>query len=321
MSLLKIAIVMDPVETINIYGDSTYVMGLEACKRGYEVFYCTPQQITLKQGEVRAEGWPITFYPDLKHYFSLGEKKHVALHDYDVVLMRQDPPFDMNYLTATWLLERIHPQTVVINNPSVVRNSPEKLSILDFPEFIPPTLITAEVEELARFHKEHGDIVLKPLFGHGGNAIFRLQQGDVNLRSLLEFYGKHHKEPLMAQPFIPEVKKGDKRVLLIDGEVAGMFARVPGAEEIRANIRVGGTAEQTRLTPRQQEISEALAEAMKEKGIMLTGIDLIGDYLTEINVTSPTGFRAVAALDNIRLEETLWNAIEKQLALPPRQRM
>ena len=309
---IRVAIQMDDVARVNPKSDSTLLLGIEACKRGYEVFYYTPDKLTYRDGEITARAFPIKFFDDLRKYYELGEEFTLDLRTLDVVFLRQDPPFDMAYLSTTYLLEMLMPDVLVVNDPASVRNNPEKLFPMAFREFMPPTIISADEREIAEFYGEHQDIIIKPLYGYGGRAILRLKAGDDNFKPLLEMIFSSSKEPIMAQKFLATVKTEDKRIVLINGEIGGAIARIPEDGSIRANMRVGGVAVKTELSPRQREICEALRQPLKEKGLIFVGLDVIGDYLTEINVTSPTGLRPINKLSGVFLERDIWNAIEEK---------
>lgn len=301
---------MDPLAAINPKGDTTLLLMLEAQARGYRVFHYTPRTLAFSHGALYASGHYVRLYDDPAHHFDELEPATLDLREAEVVWLRQDPPFDMAYITSTFLLESLPEKVKVVNNPAAVRNCPEKWFVNDFPQYLPPTLITTHVPAIEAFREEHRDIIIKPLYGHGGNAVFRLRDDDSNFRALLEYMFRVSPEAIVVQKFLPEVKDGDIRVILIDGEVAGQIGRVPAHGEIRSNLRVGGTAAEIALTPRQWEICEALRQPLKDKGLLLVGIDLIGDYLTEINVTSPTGLRSVNQLYGARLESQVWDAVE-----------
>ena len=307
---LKVAIQMDHVSTIDIAGDSTFVMGMEAQKRGYEVFHYTPPELMFRDRKVLARVQPMTLRNEKGNHFSLGESALVDLSTFDVVLLRQDPPFDMSYITTTHLLEHIHPKTLVVNDPASVRNAPEKLYVTHFDNVMPPTLISADPRALREFRDEHKDIILKPLFGNGGAGVFRLQPGDENFASLLEMFSKHSREPLIAQRYLPEVRMGDKRIILIDGKAVGAIDRVPAYGEARSNMHVGGQAVKASLTKRDQEICDIIGPELARLGMIFVGIDVIGNYLTEINVTSPTGLQQINRFDGVCLEAQIWDAIE-----------
>jgi len=311
---LKVAFQMDPIERIDIRGDSTFALLLEAQWRGHDVFYYTPANLSLRDGKLLADGHSLTVDDKPGDHYRLAAPRVVDLAEFDVVLLRQDPPFDMAYITTTHLLERLQPGTLVVNDPAAVRNAPEKVFVLDFLDLMPPTLVTRSPEEIRSFRDEHKDIVVKPLYGNGGAAIFRIAQGDTNLNSLIELLGQTFREPIMVQRYLPEVRKGDKRIILVDGEVAGAINRIPSAEEARSNLHVGGTAQATTLTKRDKEICARLGPELKKRGLIFAGIDVIGDYLTEINVTSPTGIRHVAEFGGADIAAMIWDVIEKKAA-------
>lgn len=310
---MKIAIQMDYIESINPKSDSTLLLGIEACRRGYEVFYYTPDKLTYKDGFITAKAYPIQFFDDVSNYYKLGDEFVLDLRTLNVVLLRQDPPFDMNYLSTTYILEMLAPDVLVVNNPASVRNLPEKIFPTIFRQFMPPTLISSDELEIKNFFTEHKDIILKPLYGHGGRAILHLKDGDDNFNPLLEMIFSANREPIIAQKFLPEVRTEDRRIILIDGEVAGVLGRVPEQGEIRANLRVGGIGAKAELTVKQQEICEALRQPLKDNGLIFVGLDVIGDYLTEINITSPTGLRSINKLHGVQLERNIWNAIEAKV--------
>ncbi|MGH6855256.1 MAG: glutathione synthase [Aestuariivirga sp.] len=307
---LKVAVQMDPVETIDIAGDSTFAMMLEAQARGHKLFYYQTRTLALGADTLWATGQAVQLRDEPGNHASLGTMERADLRAFDVVLMRQDPPFDMNYITATHLLEHIHPKTLVVNDPVEVRNAPEKLYVLRYPQFMPATLISRDVNELQAFRRTHGDIILKPLYGNGGAGVFRLGQGDQNFGALLEFFAQAFREPFIAQKYLPAVRAGDKRIILVDGKFAGAINRVPSANENRSNMHVGGRPEATTLTKREHEICEALGPELKTRGLIFVGLDVIGDYLTEINVTSPTGIREVKRFGGADIAALIWDAIE-----------
>jgi glutathione synthase len=307
---LAVAIQMDPIETINIDADSTFVLALEAQERGHLIYHYLTDNMWFKGGRVYARARKLEVRREQGRHHSFGPFETLDLAAMDVVLMRQDPPFDMGYITATHLLEHIHPQTLVVNDPVSVRNAPEKLFVTHFGPLMPPTLITSDRQAIKEFRQEHRDIIVKPLFGNGGAGVFRLQENDENLGSLLEMFGQIAHEPVMVQRYLPEVREGDKRIIIIDGEPAGGVMRVPARGEARANLHVGGTALKTELTPREREICAAIGPTLKEKGLIFVGIDVIGGYLTEINVTSPTGLQEINRFDGVKLEAKIWDAIE-----------
>lgn len=312
---LKVAIQMDPIGSININGDSTFRIMEEAQARGHELFYYTPDRLAYQEGRVTARGWPVTVQRVQGDHARLGAETEVDLADFDVVWLRQDPPFDMGYITTTHLLDMIHPKTLVVNDPFWVRNSPEKLLVLQFPDLTPPTAIARDLETLRAFRAKHGDIILKPLYGNGGAGVFKLGAGDGNLSSLFELFSGINREPLIVQKFLPDVVKGDKRVILVDGEPVGAINRVPQAGETRSNMHVGGRAEKVELTPRDLEICARIGPVLREKGQVFVGIDVIGDWLTEINVTSPTGIQELERFDGTNAAAKIWEAIERKRAL------
>ncbi|WP_172298785.1 glutathione synthase [Pseudoruegeria sp. HB172150] len=311
---LKVAIQMDPIGPINIDADSTFRLAEEAQARGHELFYYTPEHLSWQEGRVTATGWPLTVQRVKGDHFTLGERQQVDLGDFDVVWLRQDPPFDMGYITTTHLLERLMPGTLVVNDPFWVRNCPEKLLVLQFPELIPPTTIARDLSVIRAFKEAHGDIILKPLYGNGGAGVFRLDPNDRNLSSLHELFTGMSREPLIVQKFLPDVSNGDKRVILVDGEAVGAINRVPQPGETRSNMHVGGRAEKVELTARDREICETIGPVLKEYGQIFVGIDVIGDYLTEINVTSPTGLQELERFDGTNAAGLIWDAIEARRA-------
>jgi glutathione synthase len=307
---LKVAVQMDPIARINVRGDSTFALLLEAQRRGHAISYYTPDQLSLNGKDVVAPVQSLTVRDEVGNHYTLGEPKRTNLASFDVVLLRQDPPFDLAYITSTHLLERIHPKTLVVNDPTSVRNAPEKLFVLDFPELMPPTLISRNLDEINAFRAEHGAVVMKPLHGHGGAAVFRILPQDMNFGSLYDMFAVTFREPWVIQRFLPEVKKGDKRIILVDGEFAGAVNRVPAADDLRSNMVRGGAARATDLTPREREICETIGPALRQRGLLFVGIDVIDDHLTEINVTSPTGIRAIANLGGADIAALIWNKIE-----------
>ena len=307
---LRVAIQMDPIESIDIDADSTFVLALEAQRRGHALVHYLPQDLAFAAGRVTAGARTLEVRRRKGDHYDLGTKQTVDLADIDIVLMRQDPPFDLAYITTTHLLEHIHPATLVVNDPAQVRNAPEKLLVTHFPDLMPPTLITADAERIAAFRAEHGDIIIKPLFGNGGAGVFHVDPEDDNLNALLEMFGERSREPVIAQAYVPQVRQGDKRIILIDGVAAGAVNRVPAAGEARANFHVGGKAAKATLSAREKEICEAIGPALKERGLIFAGIDVIGGYLTEINVTSPTGLQEINRFDGVSLEADLWDAME-----------
>ncbi len=311
---LKVAIQMDPIGAIDIDADSTFVIALEAQQRGYELFYYTPEHLAFQNGRVTARGWPLELRREKGNHYSLGPETEADLSDFDVVWLRQDPPFDMGYITTTHILQMIHPGTLVVNDPFWVRNYPEKLLVLQFPDLIPPTTIARDLSVIRAFKQAHGDIILKPLYGNGGAGVFRLDPNDRNLASLHELFTTLSTEPLIAQKFIPDVSNGDKRIILVDGEPVGAINRVPAAGETRSNMHVGGRPEKAGLTARDREICARIGPLLREKGQIFVGIDVIGDYLTEINVTSPTGLQELKRFDGTDAAVLIWDAIEARLA-------
>jgi len=307
---LKVAIQMDPIEDVDIDADSTFRLAEEAQARGHELFYYNPDNLYWNDGRVMARGWPLTVQRVAGAHFTLGTEADVDLAGFDVVWLRQDPPFDMGYITTTHLLERVHPETLVVNDPFWVRNFPEKLLVLQFPELIPPTLIARDLLTIRQFKELHGDIILKPLYGNGGAGVFRLDPADRNLSSLHELFTSLSREPLIAQKFLPDVSKGDKRIILVDGEPVGAINRVPARGETRSNMHVGGRPEKTGLTERDLEICAAIGPTLREHGQIFVGIDVIGGSLTEINVTSPTGIQELERFDGVNIAEKVWEAIE-----------
>ncbi|WP_273690294.1 glutathione synthase [Ketogulonicigenium vulgare] len=312
---LKVAIQMDPIESINIDGDSTFRIALEAQARGHSLFYYTPDKLAFQEGRITARGWPITLRREKGNHVTKGDEVEVDLADYDVVWLRQDPPFDMGYITTTHLLDMIHPKTLVVNDPFWVRNYPEKLLVLNFPDLTPPTAIARDLDTLRAFRAKHGDVILKPLFGNGGAGVFKLTADDSNLASLHEMFTSISREPLIVQKYLPDVRKGDKRVILVDGEPVGAINRVPASGETRSNMHVGGRPEKVELTARDLEICAKIGPLLREKGQIFVGIDVIGDYLTEINVTSPTGIQELERFDGTNTAEKIWEAIERRRAV------
>jgi glutathione synthase len=310
---LAVAVQMDPIQKIDITGDSTFALMLEAQARGHRLFHYHVNALAWRDGSLFTTGEDVTVRDQKDNHFTLGESRRVDLATQNVVLMRQDPPFDMGYITATHLLERIHPKTLVVNDPAEVRNAPEKLFILGYRQFMPDTLITRDARELDAFRREHGDIILKPLYGNGGAGIFKTHEGDQNFSSLLEMFGQLFKEPIIAQRYLPDVRKGDKRIILVDGKPAGAINRVPADHDHRSNMHAGGRAEPSTLTRREHEICEALGPDLKKRGLIFTGIDVIGDLMTEINVTSPTGIRQVKRFGGPDIAALIWDAIEARL--------
>ncbi|MCE2509504.1 MAG: glutathione synthase [Alphaproteobacteria bacterium] len=311
---LAVAIQMDPMEGINIETDSTFALALEAERRGHALFHYLPQDLAFRHGRVFARVRPMNVREKKGDHFTFGTAQSIDLATLDIVLMRQDPPFDMAYITATHLLEHLMETTLVVNNPIEVRNAPEKLFVTHFAELMPPTLITSDRQEILAFRKEHGDIVLKPLFGNGGRGVFHVGPGDENLNALLELFTELYREPIVVQRYLPEVRNGDKRIVLVDGTVVGAINRVPAAGEARSNLHVGGKAEKAQLNDHDRLICESIGETLRERGLLFVGIDVIGKWITEINVTSPTGIREIGRFDNISVEAKIWDAIETRHA-------
>ena len=307
---LRMAVQMDPIAGINIDADSTFALMLEAQARGHQLWHYHVRDLAFIGGRLLAQGEPVTVERKYGAHYTFGPQEEIDLATMDVVLMRQDPPFDMAYITATHLLEHIHPKTLVVNDPASVRNAPEKLFVLQFPELMPETLVTSSRAQILAFREKHQDIIVKPLFGNGGAGVFHIKPGDSNLNSLIEMFTERSREPLMVQRYVPEVRLGDKRIILVDGVPMGAINRVPAAGEARSNMHVGGRPEKTTLTPREREICARIGPSLRERGMIFVGIDVIGDYLTEINVTSPTGLQEIARFDGVHLERAIWDAIE-----------
>ncbi len=310
---LTVAIQMDPIDRVAIDADSTFALALEAQRRGFSLLYYGPRDLTFRDGKVTARARPLSVRAVKGDHFTLGEASVVDLAKTDVVLMRQDPPFDMGYITTTHLLERLQPGTLVVNNPAEVRNAPEKLFVTQFKELMPPTLISSDVTEIRSFRAEHGDIILKPLYSNGGAGVVRLRPDDENLGALLEMFATFYREPVMVQRYLPEVRQGDKRIILIDGEYAGMINRIPAAGEARSNMHVGGKPVPATPSARDLEICRTIGPELKRRGLIFTGIDVIGDWLTEINVTSPTGIQEVKRFGGPDGAALIWDAIERRL--------
>jgi glutathione synthase len=312
---LNIAFQMDPLETINIDTDSSFMMSLEALKRGHSLFHYLPRQLVLEGNQLSATVRPYTVRRERGNHFTAGAAERIDLGRLDLVMMRQDPPFDMSYITATHMLEHIQPGTLVLNDPASVRNAPEKLFVTHFPDLMPPTLITSDKEAILEFRARHKDIIVKPLFGNGGAGVFHVTPEDENLGALLETFTLLYREPVIVQRYLPEIRQGDKRIILIEGEAVGAVSRVPQQGEARANFHAGGAAQATQLTQREQDICAAIGPTLREQGLVFVGIDVIGDYMTEINVTSPTGIQEINRLNGVALEALLWDAIETRLGL------
>ena len=307
---LKIAVQMDPIQRINIKGDSTFALLLEAQKRGHQLAYYTPDRLALLNGRLFSTVEDLSVRDQSGDHFTISQPRRVELAQFDVVLLRQDPPFDLAYVTTTHLLERIHPKTLVVNDPAHVRNAPEKIFVTEFPDLMPPTLLTRDLAEIRAFRAEHGDIVMKPLYGHGGGAVFRITRDDLNFGSLFDLFSVTFREQWVVQKFLPAVKQGDKRIILVDGDYAGAVNRIPAADDLRSNMVRGGAAAATDLTPREREICQRLGPALRERGLLFVGIDVIGDFITEINVTSPTGIRAIKNLGGPDIAAMIWDKIE-----------
>ncbi len=307
---LRVAVQMDPIERINIRGDSTFALLLEAQRRNHEISYYTPDRLALRGARLFAAVQALHVRDKEGDHFNLGGPASVSLDEFDVVLLRQDPPFDLAYITTTYLLERLHPRTLVVNEPSAVRNAPEKMLVMEFPDLMPPTLITRDLAEIKAFRAEHGDIVMKPLYGKGGEAVFHLGREDLNFGSLYDLFTVTFREQWVVQKFLPAVKNGDKRIILVDGEFAGAVNRVPAPDDLRSNMVRGGTPTKTDLTDRERTICEVIGPPLRERGLLFAGIDVIDGYLTEINVTSPTGIRAVKNFDGPDIAAMIWDCIE-----------
>jgi glutathione synthase len=310
---LTVAVQMDPIQRIKIAGDSTFAMLLEAQRRGHRLLHYTPDRLTMRDGTVTAMAETIEVRDVEGDHVTLSEPERVDLSSVDVVLLRQDPPFDMSYITTTHLLERIHPKTLVVNDPAHVRNAPEKLFVTEFPHLMPPTMISRDKGEIEEFRREHGDVVMKPLYGNGGAAVFKVSNLDPNFGSLFDLFSVTFREPWVIQRFLPKITEGDKRIILIDGEAAGAINRVPAANDIRSNMVRGGAAKPTELSKRELEICETIGPHLKRMGQIFVGIDVIDGNLTEINVTSPTGLRAIKRLGGPDLSVPLWDSIEEKV--------
>ena len=311
---LSVALQMDPIAPIDINADSSFALGLEAQRRGYSLYHYLPNALTYDRGRISARGHAMTLRREKGAHYEFAEPLTLNLKsDIDVILMRQDPPFDMAYITATHILEHVHPETLVVNDPFHVRNAPEKLLVTLFPELMPETMITHDLAEIKAFRKEMGDIIVKPLFGNGGAGVFHLRPDDSNLASLMEMFLASSREPVMVQRYMPEVRKGDKRIILVDGKAVGAINRVPAEGEARSNMHVGGRPDKTDITPAEHKICEAIGPLLKERGLIFVGIDVIGDKLTEINVTSPTGIQEIDRYNGSNLAGLVWDAIESRL--------
>jgi glutathione synthase len=307
---LKVAVQMDPIERINIRGDSTFALMLEAQRRGHALAYYTPDRLALTGGHLFAAVQALSVRDEVGNHFTLGEPRRAELTEFDVVLLRQDPPFDLAYVTTTHMLERIVPHTLVVNHPGEVRNAPEKMFVMEFPDLMPPTLITRDLAEIKAFRTRHGDIVMKPLYGKGGEAVFRLAPEDLNFGSLYDLFAATFREQWVVQKFLPAVRDGDKRIILVDGEFAGAVNRVPAPDDLRSNMVRGGAPKATDLTARERDICERLGPSLRERGLLFVGIDVIDGFLTEINVTSPTGIRAIKSLGGPDVAALVWDRIE-----------
>lgn len=308
---LKVAVQMDPIERIKIAGDSTFALLLEAQSRGHSLSYYTPDKLSLSEGKLYASVNALSVRDKAGDHFTLGEAKRADLSSFDVILLRQDPPFDMHYITTTHLLEKLT-DTLVVNNARSVRNAPEKMFVMEFGDLMPPTLITRDLDEIKAFRAKHKDIVMKPLYGKGGESVFRIAPNDLNFGSLFDLFSVTFREAWVVQKFLPEVKDGDKRIILVDGEFAGAVNRVPAEGDLRSNMVRGGSPKKTDLSPREREICDRLGPELKKRGLLFTGIDVIGGWLTEINVTSPTGIRAIKNLGGPDVAAMIWDAIEKK---------
>ena len=313
--MLKVAIQMDPMEAVDILADTTFMMAMTAQDRGYPLWVYDFRTLALEEGRLSCRARPMTVRAVAGDHVTFGDEVKLDLgEDVDVILMRQDPPFDMAYVTATYLLETVHPKTLVVNDPAEVRSAPEKLLVTQFPGLTPPTLISWDPVALTAFHRKHGDVVLKPLHGAGGSGVIRLKADDPNLDALIEIHAVGSRDPLVIQKFLPAVSKGDKRILLVDGEPAGAINRIPAAGQVRSNLHVGGTAAPVELTARDREICAAIGPTLKARGLIFVGIDVIGDWMTEINVTSPTGAQQLKAFSGIDAAALMWDAIEVKRA-------
>ena len=310
---LHVAIQMDPIDTLDIKGDTSFALGLEAQARGHYLWYYTPNRLSYEEGEISACGKALTLFDNPEKFYETGVMERRLLRDMDVVLMRQDPPFDIAYITTTYLLEMLPAGTFVVNNPAEVRNAPEKLLVTRFADLMPPTVISRDQHVIRTFRTTHRDIIIKPLFGNGGAGVFRLQPDDQNLNALLEMFFEQNREPVMVQAYLPDVRKGDKRIILVDGEPVGAINRIPQDGEARSNLHVGGTAHAAELTKRDRYICARIGPELKQRGLLFVGIDVIGDYLTEINVTSPTGIREIQYFTDINCAAKLWEVVESRL--------
>ncbi|MEC7537856.1 MAG: glutathione synthase [Pseudomonadota bacterium] len=307
-----VAIQMDPIESIDIDADSTFMLAMEAQARRHALFHYLPEALVFRQNRLYARARPLEVRREKGNHFTLGASELLDLETLDVILMRQDPPFDMSYITATHLLEHVHPQTLVVNDPAEVRNAPEKLFVTHFPELMPPTLITCSRDDILAFRQDYKDIIVKPLFGNGGAGVFHITPEDENLNSLLELFTEFYREPIIVQQYMPAVREGDKRIILVDGKPVGGVLRVPPPGEARANMHVGAEPQKTELTSREREICDSIGPILSEKGLIFVGIDVIGGYVTEINVTSPTGIQEINRFDDVSIEAEIWDAIEQR---------
>ncbi len=310
---LSVAVQMDPVEAIDIDADTTFVLALEAQERGHVVYFYLPRDLVFREGKLQAYARPMHLRRNHGDHVTLGNVALMDLAEMDVILMRQDPPFDMSYITATHMLEKIHPKTLVVNDPFEVRNAPEKIFVTKFEGVMPPTMIASSAEAIRDFREEYEDIIVKPLYGNGGAGVFHLSPGDENLSALLEMFTQMYREPVIVQKYVPEVREGDKRIILIDGKPVGAINRIPAAGESRSNMHVGGRPVASTLTPREREICSTIGPELARRGMILVGIDVIGDWLTEINVTSPTGLQEINRYDGVKLESLFWDAVEKKV--------
>ncbi len=309
---LSVAVQMDHIASIRLAGDSTFALMMEAERRGHSLHHYTPDRLTLRDGKVTASIEPVTVRDEPGNHFTLGSPEKTDLSTLDVVLLRQDPPFDMAYLSTTYMLERIHPATLVVNDPAEVRDAPEKLLVMNYPELMPETIITRDPDEIRAFRAEFGDIVLKPLYGAGGQGVYRVRPDDDNFSAFLELFLTQSRDPFIAQRYLPAVRAGDKRIILVDGKFAGLVNRVPAEGDLRSNMVRGGAAAGAEPTARDLEICEAIGPELRDRGLIFVGIDVIGDKLTEINVTSPTGIRAIRRLGGPDVAALVWDAIEAQ---------
>ncbi len=307
---LNVAVQMDPIDRIKIAGDSTFAVLLEAQARGHKLSYYTPDKLSMADGRIVASAHSLEVRDKQGDHFTLGAAKSTEVSSFDVVLLRQDPPFDLAYITTTHLLERVHPKTLVVNDPASVRNAPEKMYVTEFTDLMPPTLLSRDLDEIKKFRDQHGDIVMKPLYGKGGEAVFLLRRDDLNFGSLFDMFSATFREQWVIQKFLPDVKNGDKRIILVDGEFAGAVNRVPAEGDLRSNLVRGGSAKPTDLSAREREICARIGPSLKERGLLFVGIDVIGGFLTEINVTSPTGVRAIKNLGGPDVAALIWDSIE-----------